>query len=61
MWHFVKAANWWQIKADPSENHRTFTVNGHPFLYTVHKDVGPVVWRFNEDPASGFSLAMYKQ
>jgi len=45
-----------------SPNYRfvnSFQLNGHPYIFALHNDVGANIWRINDDPSTGFTLVKY--
>jgi len=34
----------------------SFQLNGHPYIFGLHRDVGANIWRINDDPSTGFTL-----
>jgi hypothetical protein len=68
-------ANIWRINDDPSTGFTlvkygasmsdrynaltSFELNGHPYIFGLHKDVGANIWRINDDPSTGFTLVKY--
>jgi len=38
---------------------KVFYIEGHPYIFGLHRDVGANIWRIKDDPSKGFDLVMY--
>ena len=38
---------------------KVFYMDGHPYIFGLHRDVGANIWRVNDDPSKGLDLVMY--
>ena len=38
---------------------KVFYMEGHPYIFGLHRDVGANIWRVNDDPSKGLDLVMY--